>query len=71
MRSDLESGRSGRMALYNEIADVEGKEQIGEFIYLAALDVADADNNIDDDEKKVLAKIAERLGLNPADYDDV
>jgi tellurite resistance protein len=63
-------GRTGRMGLYKEIRDVAGKEKEDrELVLLTALDIADADGNLDDAEKKVLDKIAGELSLKIADYD--
>lgn len=63
-----QAGRSGRMGLYKEIDDIAAQDEARETVFLAALDVAEADGNIDESEQAVLDKIAERLSLNPKDY---
>lgn len=62
-------GRVGRMGLYKEIEDVAGKPEEAEIVLLTAMDIADADGEMDPQEKAVLDKIASKLGLNMANYD--
>lgn len=59
-------GRMGRQALYKEIEEVadRGDHEKSEAIVLAALDVAEAEGGIDDDELKVLEKIASMLNVD-------
>ena len=59
-------GRMGRQALYKEIEEVgdRGDAERNEAIVLAALDVAEAEDGIDDDEMKVLEKIAGMLNVD-------
>ena len=71
MLERAQSGRTGRLGQYKEIEDVSGQEELGEVVYLTALDVAESDGNIDTSERKVLNKIADKLGINTANYDDV
>jgi tellurite resistance protein TerB len=66
---DRTKSRPGRLALFKELDDV--KDDDGEIVYLAALDVADADGNIDKDERAVLSKIAGHLGVNESALVDV
>jgi tellurite resistance protein TerB len=60
-------GRVGRQGLLKECADIAGSEN-AELALLAALDVAEADGNIDDDETKALEKVADKLGLKLSTY---
>ncbi|MEM7602858.1 MAG: TerB family tellurite resistance protein [Verrucomicrobiota bacterium] len=62
-------GRMGIRGLQKEIEDIKSNAEDAEMVLLAAMDVADADGNMDDDEVKVLEKIAKLLGLNFANYD--
>lgn len=62
-------GRVGRMGLYKEIEDVAANQEDGEVVLLTAMDIADADGNMDDDERAVLDKIAQKLGLKLSNYD--
>jgi len=59
-------GRVGRMNLMKEIGEIP--EADGEMVLLAALDIAEADGDIDDDEMKVIAKIAGVFGLKAEAY---
>ena len=63
------AGRTGRMGLYREIEDIASDVEMCETVYLAALDVADADGSVSDEEKAVLHKIATSLKLDPKKYD--
>ena len=59
--------RPGRLALFKKLEDVT--EEQAEIVYLAALDVADADGNIDPAEKTMLTKIAGKLRVDEASLD--
>lgn len=61
--------RTGRAGLFTEIDEAANKTGAGETIYLAALDVAEADGNIDADEQEMLNKIARRVGVDPNKLD--
>lgn len=61
-------GRSGRLGLKKEIADVASDAAIAEVVFVAALDVADH-GDIDEKEKRVLMDIAGILGLDAKKYD--
>lgn len=61
-------GRVGRNGLYKEIDDIAADKDMSEIVLLTALDIADADGNMDDKEKAVLENIAKRLGLSLASY---
>lgn len=65
----MESGaRLGRVKLMKEIADVAGDEEQKVEAFIIAIEIADADGNIDEDEMKVLRDIGKALGLNPDNY---
>lgn len=59
-------GRMGRQALYKEIEEVgdRGDPEKAEAIVLAALDVAEAEGGIDEDETKVLERVASMLNVD-------
>lgn len=65
-------GASGRQALARELDDVKsrpGAAQMGEDVYLVALDVASADGEVEPQEDVVLKKIAARLGVDVSKFD--
>lgn len=62
------AGRTGQLGLYKEVAKCGDNKDMAEIILVAAIDVADADNNIDKDEQEVLRKVAGKLGLSLNDY---
>ena len=62
-------GRVGRRALMKEIEDVQASADEGEIVLLTALDIADADGEIDDKERKVLDDIASVFGLKVSNYE--
>lgn len=64
MLKRAQSGRTGRMGLYKEIEDLRGDTEMGEMVYLMALDTAEGDGNIGEKEREVLTQIAKRFGLN-------
>lgn len=64
-----QGGRVGRAGLYKEIEDIASDKEMAETVLLTALDVADSDGQVEPEEKVVLGKIAEKLGLNLANYD--
>lgn len=61
-----QAGRTGRMGLYKEIEDVASNSEMGETVYLCALDVAEANGNIGPKEKEALTQIAKKVGVNEA-----
>lgn len=69
MLKRAQAGRTGRMGLYKEIEDIKADAEMAETVYLAAWDVAESDGSVADEEKAVMAKIADRLGVNPAQFD--
>ena len=69
MLKRAQSGRTGRLGLYKEIEDIDANEEMAEVVYLAALDIAESDGAIEGEEKNVLDKIAQRLGVNPANLE--
>lgn len=64
MLKRAQAGRTGRMGLYKEIEQVASSPDMAETVYLCALDIAETDGNVGPEEKKVLAEIAKRLGVN-------
>lgn len=68
MLKRAQGGRVGRSGLFKEIEDVAPDHEMAETVLLSALDVADH-GGIDEKEKAVLGSIAQRLGLNIANYD--
>ena len=64
---DRTKTRPGKLGLFKELEDVN--EDQAEIVYLAALDVADADGEIDKEERAMLTKIAGKLSVNEAELD--
>ena len=62
------SKRMAKVQLMKEITDVEANEEEKIQVFIIAIDIADADGNIDEDEMKVLKEIGKTLGLNPDAY---
>lgn len=60
--------RLAKMKLMKEITDVNADEQQKVEAFIIAIEIADADGNIDDDELKILKEIGKALGLNPENY---
>lgn len=63
---------SGRQQLARELDDIKSRPQgaqMAEDVYLIAVDIALADGEIEPQEKDVLAKIANRLGVDPAKFE--
>lgn len=62
---------SGRQALARELDDIKGRDdgKMAEDVYLIALDVANADGEMEPEEEVVLKKIAARLGVDPSRFD--
>lgn len=64
--------RSGRQALANELQDVkklENAQEVADQVYLFALDISEADGEVEPEEKAVLAKIASLLGVDPGKFE--
>lgn len=63
---------SGRQSLARELDDIKGRAngvQMAEDVYLVAVDVANADGELEPEEKVVLEKIAARLGVDPKRFE--
>lgn len=71
MLTRAEAGRTGRMGLYKEIDQISVDDEMKETVYLTALDIAETDKNVGDQEREVLTQLAKRLGLNPDNYASV
>lgn len=69
MLKRAQAGRTGRMGLYKEIEDIANDPEMAETVYLTALDVSESDGEIEPEEKEVLAKIAQKLGVDPKKFD--
>ncbi|HGY0709322.1 TPA: tellurite resistance TerB family protein [Vibrio cholerae] len=65
----FESGaRLAKVKLMKELEDVKGDEKQKEEAFIIAIEIADADGNIDENELKVLKEIGRAFGLNPDNY---
>lgn len=63
---------SGRNQLARELDDIKGRPdgmQMAEDVYLIALDIANADGEVEPEEDVVLKKIAARLGVDTSKFD--
>ncbi|KAB0285445.1 tellurite resistance protein [Vibrio fortis] len=60
--------RLAKVKLMKEIRDVDGDETQKEEAFVIAIEIADADGEIDDAELKILKEIGKALGLNPESY---
>jgi tellurite resistance protein len=63
---------AGRQQLARELDDIKGRPdgaQMAEDIYLVALDIANADGELEPQEDAVLKKIAARLGVDPGKFE--
>lgn len=64
-----ESGqRIAKMKLMKEIDDVQADEEQKIEAFIIAIEIADADGEIDDKELAILKEIGKKLGLNPDNY---
>lgn len=67
--SMYESGkRLAKMKLMKELQDVNADEEQKLEAFIIAIEIADADGDIDDAELSVLKEIGKTLGLNPDNY---
>lgn len=62
------SKRTAKHQLMKEITDLKGDKENSIRVLIMAIEVADADNNIDEDEMKFLNTIAKELDLKVSDY---
>ncbi|WP_342152298.1 tellurite resistance TerB family protein [Methylorubrum sp. SB2] len=63
---------SGRQQLARELDDIKTRpngSQMAEDVYLVALDIANADGELEPEEEAVLKKIAARLGVDTAKFE--
>lgn len=64
-----ESGaRLAKIKLMKELKDVAADETQKEEAFVIAIEIADADGEIDDDEIAILKEIGKAFGLNPDNY---
>lgn len=67
--SMYESGkRIAKMKLMKELGDVQADEQQKVEAFIIAIEIADADGEIDEAEQTVLKEIGKQFGLNPDNY---
>jgi tellurite resistance protein len=66
-------GASGRLGLMREFSEAKSKSSVEdlEMLLVIAIDVSNADGNLDESERKVLNKIAQALGLSLTSYLDI
>ncbi|MCG7492405.1 tellurite resistance TerB family protein [Thalassobius sp. Cn5-15] len=69
MLARAQGRRVGKIGLWKEIEDVAGNHEDSEIVLLTAMDIADADGEVDPAEIKVLEKLADKLSLKLSDYD--
>ncbi|MEW6256921.1 MAG: TerB family tellurite resistance protein [Pseudomonadota bacterium] len=63
---------SGRQQLARELDDIKGRpngSQMAEDVYLIAVDIANADGEVEPEEDVVLKRLAARLGVDPARFE--
>jgi tellurite resistance protein TerB len=63
---------SGRQLLARELDDIKGRPdgpQMAEDAYMIALDIAHSDGELEDAEKEVLKKLANRLNVDPSKFE--
>ncbi len=63
------SGVAGKMGLYKELDDISGEAEMAEAVYATALDIANADGEVEPQEKVVLDKLSKRLKVDPSKFD--
>ena len=61
--------RVARAEILREIEDIKGDAKDKEDVLLNMLTIAEADDDIDEKERKELDTVAQRLGLRVADYE--
>lgn len=67
--SMYESGkRLAKMKLIKELEDVKSDEEQKVEAFIIAIEIADADGEIDETEMSILKEIGRALGLNPDNY---
>lgn len=59
----------GEAKAYDAIRKMKSNDAAARLIMRLTIAIAGADDNFDDDEKRVARKIATELGLNPADFE--
>lgn len=65
----LEAGfRTGKAKILREIKDIATNKEEAEDVFLAAIEMAESDGEVDADEKKILSEIGKILGLSLRDY---
>lgn len=64
-----QAGRTGRLGLYKEIEDIAKDGEMAETVFVTALDVSEADGEMEPQERDVLRKIAGLLRVDPRKFD--
>jgi tellurite resistance protein TerB len=59
----------GSAAAYQAIAKMKSNNEAARLLIRMIISIGSSDGNFDADEKKIAAKIAKELGLNPAEFD--
>lgn len=62
------SARMAKLNLMKEVTDVSASEDEKQQVLIIAIDIAEADGQIDDDERAVLDMIAKEYGLKVDNY---
>jgi len=60
---------SGKQSLARQLDDIKGQTQMCEDAYLVALDIANADGDLEPAEEAVLKKIAARLNIDASKFE--
>ncbi|MSP28253.1 MAG: Tellurite resistance TerB [Methylococcales bacterium] len=59
----------GEAKAYQAIAKMKSNDEAARLLIRMLISIGASDGNFDADEKKIAAKIAKELGLNPAEFD--
>lgn len=68
MLDRADGGRVGQMNLFAELDDISANAEDAEMVLLTAMDIADADGEVDAAEKAMIKRIADRLQLKVENY---
>lgn len=69
MLKRAQAGRSGKLGLWKEVEDVASDPEMAEVIFVTALDIAEADGEIEAAEQTVLDKLAQILSVDPRKFE--
>jgi tellurite resistance protein TerB len=59
----------GEAKAYQALAKMKSNDEAARLLIRMIISIGSSDGNFDADEKKIAAKIAKELGLNPAEFD--